>query len=248
MGACCGNTQTIDFQFDEPDHQYEHHILLLGTGIYCKQRLIKCNILLTHIYRTKAHSGKTTLLKQMRKIHGPYPSTNGSTHSLIHGYIHQSSAMIPEEIYGVIELFYADRVIDVGFETIIRERIVNYMKILCTQSIKLGIDIDERNIAFQHFFANQLKFPFTAENDEKMKKLWADDGIKETLKRRREYDIADNVEYFMDQRIDDIVSTDYVVTFGDFLRIGMRTTGYMREIFKRSIYGTEHQFIFTDGT
>ena len=84
----------------------------------------------------------------MRRIYKPQYK---SRISLINGYIHRmendkrSSLLIPPEIYGIVISFYPrfidpyDRdegnVIDAGFATIVRERIMNYMKILCQQSI-----------------------------------------------------------------------------------------------------------------
>eukprot|EP00486_Rosalina_sp_Unknown_P001936 CAMPEP_0201575724 /NCGR_PEP_ID=MMETSP0190_2-20130828/21102_1 /ASSEMBLY_ACC=CAM_ASM_000263 /TAXON_ID=37353 /ORGANISM="Rosalina sp." /LENGTH=378 /DNA_ID=CAMNT_0048005703 /DNA_START=127 /DNA_END=1266 /DNA_ORIENTATION=+ len=214
MGACCSDGVPKGNQTDqmaskaiekemrraEANQPYEHRIILLGPG----------------------DSGKTTVLKQMRKIHGPKNKQNGNENEAI----------------------------DAGFATIVRERIMNYMKILCTQSIKLGVDVEEKNNELRHFFASELSAPFgnhcNVENCEKIKTLWNDEGIKQTLKRRREYQIPDNVEYFMDERLDDIASNEYIVTFKDFLRIRMRTTGFMSEVFKKSINGAEHQFMFTD--
>ena len=37
---------------------------------------------------------------------------------------------------------------------------MNYMKILCTQSIKLGIDVDEKNYELRDYFVNELSAPF----------------------------------------------------------------------------------------
>ena len=154
------------------------------------------------------------------------------------------------KIHGSKNNQHENDTIDSGFGTIVKERVMNYMKILCQQSIKLQIDVEEKIKEHRDYFANELSAPFGAhcnrENCNKIKMLWADEGIKNTLKRRREYQIPDNVEYFMEERIDDIAADDYQVTFRDYLRIRMRTTGFMSEVFKKSINGAEHQFMFTD--
>eukprot|EP01083_Nonionella_stella_P139962 428132_1 len=181
---------------DQANQEYTHRILLLGPG----------------------DSGKTTILKQMRKI---YPSTETLTTQ-----------------------------IDDSFIVIVRERVMGYMKILCEQSLRLNIDIDENLHGMRGFFTQTLNAPyhtqFHPENCQKMKTLWNDPGIKLTLKRRNEYQIPDNVEYFMNERLDDIARDDYVVTWQDFLRIRMRTSGFVSEIFHKQITGDQHQFEFTD--
>eukprot|EP01083_Nonionella_stella_P216947 779221_1 len=210
MGGCCSDSRpkgTAEEQInnakiskmmktEERKEPYIHRILLLGPG----------------------DSGKTTVLKQMRRIHGTHNENN--------------------------------IMVDNGFATVIRERIMGYMKILCQQSIILGIVIEEENLEIRDYFADDLQAPygnhFSTENSDKIRKLWADNGIKMTLQRRSEYQIPDNVEYFFDERFEDISNDNYQVTFEDFLRVRMRTTGFMSEIFKKSISGVEHQFVFTD--
>eukprot|EP01084_Bolivina_argentea_P123784 219347_1 len=85
-----------------------HRILLLGPG----------------------DSGKTTILKQMRKIY---------------------LGKIPDD---TIE----------SYKSYIRQKIINYMKILCIQTIKLGVSIKESSINSREYMNNLLS-PCILNND-----------------------------------------------------------------------------------
>eukprot|EP01084_Bolivina_argentea_P282410 483407_1 len=208
MGCCASNVPkgTTEDQLhnkkinkmlsnEQASQEFIHNILLLGPG----------------------DSGKTTVLKQMRKV---YPS---------------NKTLTPE--------------IDPSFATIVREKMIGYMKILCEQSIHLNIDIDVNLHEMRAFFV-KINAPyhtqFTSENWHKLQTLWNDPGIKLTLKRRNEYQIPDNVEYFLNERLEDIAEENYVVTWQDYLRIRMRTSGFMSETFNKQISDRQHQFVFTD--
>ena len=146
-----------------------------------------------------------------------------------------------------------EKTVNDAFIPLIREHVLGYMKSLCKQSIKLNIEIEEKNRDLRGHFIEGITAPygshFNADNIAKMKQLWADEGIKETFRRRNEYQnrIPDNAEYFLNNRLDSIAADDYQVSFDDFVRIRMRTTGFVSEIFRKPINGIEHQFQFTDG-
>ena len=61
-----------------------------------------------------------------------------------------------------------------------------------------------------------------------IKALWNDNGIKETWKRRSEYQIVESVKYYFNE-IDRIMKPEYVATQQDMLLARVRTTGIVTE-------------------
>eukprot|EP01084_Bolivina_argentea_P275964 470733_1 len=178
------------------NQEYTHRILLLGPG----------------------ESGKTTILKQMRKIYGSDTLTFAVKENRLCDYI--------------------------------KENVMRYVKILCEQSIKLNISLNSsENENYRQYFANEISPPYVEHLNidigKQIESLWSDSGIKQTLFRRSEFQIPDNVEYFMD-KIEEIASDTYHVTFDDYVRIRMKTTGFTTETFKKQLNNTEHSFAFTD--
>eukprot|EP01084_Bolivina_argentea_P162433 282690_1 len=131
-----------------------------------------------------------------------------------------------------------------------KEKVMSYMTMLCAQSIKLNIDLKEDiNNTYRQQFVSELSHlcvgNFNTDTAEQMKSLWSDEGIKETLKQRSEFEISDNVEYLMN-KIEEIACTKYHISFEDYLRIGMTTRGVKYERFEKEINGKQHSFLFTD--
>eukprot|EP01084_Bolivina_argentea_P275965 470734_1 len=187
---------TKQMKAEANSQQYTHKILLLGPG----------------------ESGKTTILKQMRKIHGSDAIT-----------------------FAVKENGLCDYV---------KENVILYIKILCEQSLKLNISLNSsENENYRQYFANEISPPYANQLNtdigKQIESLWSDPNIKQTLSRRSEFQIPDNVEYFMD-KIEEIASDTYQVTFDDYIRIRMKTTGFTTETFKKQFNGIEHAFSFTD--
>ena len=107
----------------------------------------------------------------------------------------------------------------------IQDACVDYMKILCQQSKVLHDQYDEKTLISdehqdiaQQFITLRAPYDLTDDLATKIKDLWSDPGIKETLNKRHHYQIHDNVAYFFD-RIDVISQIDYEPNFEDFLRI-----------------------------
>eukprot|EP01083_Nonionella_stella_P269170 910465_1 len=164
-------------------------------------------------------SGKTTILKQMKKIHNKYDEKNDSR--IMTQYI--------------------------------QDAVVGYMKMLCYQSQVLADQYDEKTIVSngleeirKEFLSLQSPYELTSDIAGKIKTLWLDEGIRETLRCRHYYQIHDNVEYFFN-RIDVIASTDYQPNFDDYLRIRTRSTGFAQTKLVANIdkFG-QHIFEFTD--
>jgi len=192
---------TAHMKSEDKSRSTTHKILLLGPG----------------------DSGKTTILKQMRKIHdGTIPSDTVDS-----------------------------------FATYIRQNMVKYMKILCVKSIELQIPLDiddnqdnqneEDQIDLEQsreaLATISIPTSLSPEILKHIKLLWANNGIQETLAQRKKFQIPDNVAYFFNERLDDIVCDGYVPTFEDYLRIRMRTTGLNQEEFITSFDGSGTSFV-----
>jgi GTPase SAR1 family protein len=63
-----------------------------------------------------------------------------------------------------------------------------------------------------------------------VKQLWADKGIKEVFERRGEFQLTDSASYFLD-KIDTIVSPDYIPSRQDVVRSRLKTVGVMESEF-----------------
>eukprot|EP01084_Bolivina_argentea_P071229 129533_1 len=163
-------------------------------------------------------SGKTTILKQMKKIN----------------HIHDDSDCVRMTAY-------------------IKDAIVGYMKTLCYQSEILYDEHDEKTLINDNLeeLRNeimQLQAPYNLTKDlaKKIKILWSDNGIKETLNQRHHYQIPDNVEYFFN-KIDKVATEKYIPSFADYLRIRSTSTGFAQTNITANIdkFG-QHTFEFTD--
>eukprot|EP01084_Bolivina_argentea_P317243 550029_1 len=173
-------TRSMSENYEE-EQQTTHRIILLGPG----------------------NSGKTTILKQMRKIYlGEIPKNE-------------------------IE----------DYKAYIGDKMIQFMQILCEQSTILNETIE---CIDSHKTITNLETPYSLTIDitNHIKILWKDTGIQNTLKQRAKFQIADNVSYFFNDRLDDIMHQDYIPTFEDYIRIRMRTTGFSQEKFSTWI-GTD---------
>mmetsp|Transcript_30757 Transcript_30757/g.49333 ORF Transcript_30757/g.49333 Transcript_30757/m.49333 type:complete len:443 (-) Transcript_30757:305-1633(-) len=161
-----------------------HRILLLGPG----------------------DTGKTTIIKQMRKIH------NGV---IAEEQLDSHAAYIRTQIVKYMQTLC-----------------VQSIKLNIALSASQDDDDDSDAQASRDFICN-LSAPCDLSPDvvQHMKVLWNNDGIRQTLEQRAKFQIPDNVAYFFDQRLDDIGADDYVPTFEDYLRIRMRTSGMNQEEF-----------------
>eukprot|EP01083_Nonionella_stella_P075305 204666_1 len=175
------------------------HILLLGPG----------------------SSGKTTILKQIKKINSF--DDKGEA-------VARETSALP-----------------------IKQSVVDYMKILCTQSVQLNAKHAEDTLVHpdnEHLRNEILALPSeTILNEDiaqKIKMLWADDGIQNTLTMRQHFQIHENVSHFFD-RADIICSPSYVPSFDDYVRFRQKTHGFSQDIIPIDVGGSgTHYFDFTD--
>eukprot|EP01084_Bolivina_argentea_P133889 236284_1 len=120
----------------------------------------------------------------------------------------------------------------------IQDSVVGYMKCLCYHSTILHEKHNENTLVNEDLkqIQNEMlqmysPYDLTDAVALKIKLLWNDNGIKETLKQRHYYQIHDNVAYFLD-KIDGIALNEYVPTFEDYLRIKCRGSGFTDHTFR----------------
>ncbi|GJQ85225.1 hypothetical protein Trydic_g13065 [Trypoxylus dichotomus] len=141
-------------------------------------------------------SGKSTFLKQMRIIHG----------------IKFEEELIKE------------------FQQVIYQNVVKGMKVLVDARDKLNIpwgDTQNSEIGTKLLEFNNntvLDYRLFSSYASNLSKLWKDSGIRRAFERRREFQLSDSVEYFLNN-LDRIARPDYVPTNRDILHCRKATKG-----------------------
>jgi len=174
------NAKTVDNKIDEQ------------TKIYVEVERIKYKLLLLGA----GESGKSTLLKQMRMLHGRQFDQS------------ELLAAKPHLTQNVIEAMrtlaiYSDILGDQGKDTKVLEE---------------NKEIRDRVARMSD------KQKFTAEHYEDFVKLWADPHIKKTLEYKNQFQLIDTVEYLF-ENMDKYFRDEYIPTFTDLLHSRQRTTG-----------------------
>eukprot|EP01083_Nonionella_stella_P180358 642970_1 len=144
-------------------------------------------------------SGKTTIVKQIKKIHH-------------HDETHEEHNMQQTAKY-------------------IKESVITNIKILCEESVLLNhkhqLDtlVHPDNECLRHELT-ELESPYELTQDLafKVRVLWTDKGIQNTLNHRQYFQIAENASYFFDQ-VEAIASPNYNPSFDDYVRFRQITTG-----------------------
>eukprot|EP01083_Nonionella_stella_P172982 595229_1 len=123
----------------------------------------------------------------------------------------------------------------------IKDSLVTNMKNLCHQSTILQ---EFNNQTAVHKSIRYLRDEMLALRDSedlnadiafKIRELWHDQGIQNTLRQRHTFQVADNLSYFFD-KIDLIAAADYKPDFEDEVRIQRRSIGYSPFRFVKYIY------------
>eukprot|EP01084_Bolivina_argentea_P042455 78268_1 len=154
--------------------QIKYKLLLLGAG----------------------ESGKSTLLKQMRRLHGRQFDQS------------ELLAAKPHLTQNVIEAMrtlaiYSDILGDQGKDT----------------------KVSDSNFEIRDRVARMSdKQTFTQQHCEDFNKLWADPHIKKTLEYRNQFQLIDTAEYLF-ERMHLYWRDDYIPTFEDLIHSRQRTTG-----------------------
>lgn len=105
------------------------------------------------------------------------------------------------------------------------------MKILVKETLRLenyGIIQPENKDSFEMISDISDAVEIDGTIGEAIKALWNDNGIKETWKRRSEFQIVESVKYYFNE-IDRIMKPEYVATQQDMLLARVRTTGIVTE-------------------
>eukprot|EP01083_Nonionella_stella_P038369 104411_1 len=167
-------------------------------------------------------SGKTTIVKQIKKIHN-HDETREQHH------IQQTAKHI-------------------------KAAVITNMKILCKESVLLNqehqlntsVQPDNESVR-DELSALQSPYQLTEDIALKVKMLWTDKGIHNTLNHRQYYQIAENAAFFFD-KIETIASPSYAPSFDDYLRFRQTTNGLSQTQIKidfGSSFG-DQVFHFTD--
>jgi guanine nucleotide-binding protein subunit alpha len=146
-------------------------------------------------------SGKTTLVKQMRKIYSTV--TEEERQGL--------STPIKEAIMG-----YMRTLCSMSVEWHASRPECNIAAELMETALEFASAACPMEMAPQYL--------------DKVLAIWSDEGIQKTFNYRNEYPLPENVPYFIG-RAEAIAAEDYLPTWDDYIRFRMRTTGYSEEDF-----------------
>eukprot|EP01083_Nonionella_stella_P007349 21271_1 len=167
------------------------------------------------------NSGKTTILKQIRKIHCLDDKTELNERQKITKYVQ----------HAVIEY---TKILCEQSEELHDKHKLNTL-----------VHSDNEHIR-QEMLQLDLPCALTQQIMYKIKILWSDPGIQPTLESRSLYQIHENVSYFLDQ-LDTIASPTYTPSFEDYLRFRQRSTGFTQTTMAIHVGNSgEHVFEFTD--
>eukprot|EP01121_Diplochlamys_sp_Union-15-3_P008046 TRINITY_DN2102_c0_g1_i7.p1 TRINITY_DN2102_c0_g1~~TRINITY_DN2102_c0_g1_i7.p1 ORF type:complete len:300 (-),score=39.76 TRINITY_DN2102_c0_g1_i7:255-1154(-) len=114
------------------------------------------------------------------------------------------------------------------FRVVVFSNIITQMKVLISSSEKLEIPIkNDTNKEYAREIENLAENDgeaWSSELAEKIKQLWADEGIQEVYQQRHKFQLNDSANYFFSS-IDRIAQADYIPNLDDVLRARVRTTG-----------------------
>lgn len=206
MGGCCGPQNDEEkaereinqhMNQDSKEQKRLNRILLLGPG----------------------DSGKSTIIKQMKKIH--------------HGNIGERElkdyiSVIRQSILkNMAILCQSSKYLEEDHDTNVDESLQNDRDYFAEDS---NISLEDNDLI---------------QNADVITKLWKDKGIQKTFHLRNLFHIPESAAYFFD-RIDEINKKDYFPSFDDYLRFRLRTSGISREPFNVTFSGHSVPFEIID--
>lgn len=145
-------------------------------------------------------SGKSTIVKQMKIIH-----ENGYTEDDCKQY---KAVVFSNTIQSIIAIIKAMKQLNIEFQDKTLDQDASQLFDLAQEGQCGG---DDESL-------------FTPELSEIIGRLWSDQGTKDTFDRRREYQLNDSAEYFLNS-LSRLCSKNYVPTQDDVLRTRVKTTG-----------------------
>lgn len=174
-------------EFDAGDDKRIVKVLLLGAG----------------------ESGKSTVFKQMVKLHG-----NGFTQVQLNDQLCCAQKNAVESLNALIEGGHA-----FGAEYMVskqnQDTLVKYI---------------QESVVFNN---ENYSEPANPDIGKYIEILWQDVGVRSCFPRRFELQVPDCAEYFLDKSAT-IFAEDYQMTEEDLLRVRVRTTGMKEEVFELS--------------
>jgi len=193
MGCCFGDayTKELNQRMRDEKNQDEDVIKLLFLGA--------------------GGSGKSTLFKQLRLIHG-----NGLQDNERLGY---KDNIYQNLVDGMKALLEGNSILAMDEEPASGT----------TQNMELKTQIAacEENLA-EYIEKLDDAAPITKATAECFKKAWSDPGMRETWNRRAVLQLQDSLKYFIES-IDRIATEDYVPSVDDVMRVRIQTTGIIEE-------------------
>jgi len=151
-------------------------------------------------------SGKSTLVKQMKIIHG-----DGYTSAELKGYTATIRDNVVQSMGAIITSMGT------------------------TLKINLGDQSNRVNVKEVLVYLKKQEREWTAALGEAVRKLWMDSGVQQAYGRANEFQLNDSAVYYF-EAIDRIQEYDYVPTEQDVLRARVRTTGVIETSFKFKDY------------
>jgi len=118
-----------------------------------------------------------------------------------------------------------------AFREIIYSNAIQSMKVLINNAQKLGIELSSSESKSRAERVLDLSGDaWSQEIGKDIETLWSDEGIQQTFKRKREYQLNDSAHYYFEE-IRRIYALNYVPTEQDVLRSRVRTTGIVETSF-----------------
>eukprot|EP01084_Bolivina_argentea_P158260 275699_1 len=245
MGNCVGNYSSLCNRSKtnmlkertqyKPQKQIKYKLLILGAG----------------------QSGKSTLLKQLRFLHGRRYDISELLSARYHIHENVIQAMRTLAIYSDIfnfwttdDLTYTKLKNDFGGLELVSaylriECCTNYyfdsvphcIEQLCSLFLGRIKDIRDRVARMS------LKQKFTKQHYHDFKILWKDHRIKKTFENRHKFQLIDTAEYLFDN-MHKYCRDDYIPTVKDFIHSYQRTTGVNKIKFAMKKYKSEYQEVY----
>lgn len=173
----------------------------IRTGAKLESKRIKLLLL------GAGESGKSTIVKQMRIIHGGGYSESDRTGFKIHVYKNLCSAMV--QLVTAMKMFP-----DLEFEDPESDIYVENLEAIDCENVS-----NFRNLNEDIFDA--------------IESLWNDNGIRAIYEKRNLFKLADSAKYYFDD-ISRIRNKDYIPTMEDILRVRIATKGIVEYPFELS--------------
>lgn len=119
-----------------------------------------------------------------------------------------------------------------AYKAIIHSHLITSTKVLCKNCVEFGREVQENVLEAKKSI---LELGHGAVVDQTVamhiKKLWADPGIQLAYRNREQFQIFDNVDYFM-ERVDELAASNYQPPNDHIFRARVRTTGIVEMKFE----------------